>query len=117
MKRRPEYSGTDDIGSYDDIVALAKSLRRPIHTLLALSDEVDPFYAGRESRQLHAEWFAELWDRHEPTHLRALHYRLISRPTKWPDGSPYENTHADWKALGTASLDARYLGLVTGWCN
>ena len=48
------------------------------------------------------------------SHLRRLHYRLISStaPIRKPDGSEYENTENDWKGLVSASLAARYLGLV-----
>jgi hypothetical protein len=38
--------------SYDEIKALAKELRRPITTLLALKDENDPFAVDRGRRLL-----------------------------------------------------------------
>jgi hypothetical protein len=103
--------------NYDSIIALARELRRPVSTLLALSDDNDPFFADRAGRQQSAEWFAELWDRlgfGSGTHLRRVQYILLSqdKPVICPNGSTYENTTDCWKGLVSASRDARYLELV-----
>lgn len=102
---------------YDELKAMAAQLGRPLHSLIALSDDNDPFLCNRPGRRLErAQWFADLWDRLEilnGVHLRRLHYILISTPgITRPDGRLYTNTHDDWKLLGWASQDARYLDLV-----
>jgi hypothetical protein len=49
-------------------------------------------------------------------HLRRLHYAIVSLPEdrrpRRLDGTAYENTEAAWRALGSASVDARALGLI-----
>ena len=96
---------------------LAREISRPIKQLIALAEGNDPFLADRPGRQGNAEWFASLWDQFEfpeGTHLRRIHYRLVSQPAPFrrPDGSPYENTEKDWSLLVNSSRDARYLNLV-----
>ena len=100
---------------YDSLKAMGRSIGRPVKDLLALAPNNDPFYAGVGARRCAAEWFAEIWKQHgEPgSHLRRLHYRLVSTTTLCkPDGRPYNNTEGDWSYLITASLAARYLDLV-----
>jgi hypothetical protein len=101
---------------YDSLKAMAKTIGRPIKDLLALAPINDPFYAGVGARRRDAEWFAAIWTDHGAagSHLRRLHYRLISSaaPIRKPDGSEYQNTEDDRKGLNTASLSARYLGLI-----
>jgi hypothetical protein len=95
---------------------LAKELDRPLSTLAVLAR--DPFTAGAPARKRDAEWFAELWRRFDiqpGAHLRRIHYVLVSQEpgtVLMPDGSPYLNTDSCYNTLNTASLDARYLGLV-----
>jgi hypothetical protein len=105
--------------TYDDIKALAAELGRPASTLYVLSPHCDPFYCG-PVRQALANWFAtEIWplldlDADGGVHIRRVHYLVVSqeeRPAKL-DGTPYENTFADWQVLCSASLAARELGLV-----
>jgi hypothetical protein len=102
--------------SYEDIKRLAKHLKRPVDTLLALAPENDPFYAGRPGRRTKADWFAQIWQHVAlaTAHLRRIHYRLVSLdpPILKPDGMPYENTERDWTLLLDASKAARCLGLV-----
>ena len=103
--------------SYNDIAAMAAELRRPMASLIALSDDNDPWLADRPGRRRDgATWFAELWSRLEipdGVHVRRLHYSLVARANiTLPDGSPYQNTHKCWKFLGSCSADARYLDLV-----
>jgi hypothetical protein len=111
--RAPERNNLLD---YEELKALAKDLGRPVSTLIALASVNDPFYVAPH-RQRDAEWFAEIWNRFElgtGIHVRRIHYRIVSQspPVQMPDGTEYENTTACWKALGDASRDSRYLGLV-----
>ena len=103
---------------YDSIRALAKTIKRPVTKLLALSPRNDPFYAGVGSRGKAAEWFGELWPQYSAigAHLRRIHYRLVSPPEGvrilLPNGREYQNTENDWTFLCWASLAARYLDLI-----
>ena len=100
------------------IVKLARELRRPIATLLALAPVNDPFYAGGMPASLAAaEWFAEHYRAcgfGNGCHLRRVHYWLVSQdpPPVMRDGTRYENTEECWQKLCVASKPARYLGLV-----
>jgi hypothetical protein len=104
--------------NYEALKTLAESLDRPVGTLIALSSQNDPFYAGVANRQANAEWFAELWERldlsHRTQHLRRIHYILVSQTAliQFRDGTLYTNTQECWESLCKASKDARYLGLV-----
>jgi hypothetical protein len=105
------------VWDYARIREEARSSGRTVDDLLAMTDETDPFYAGRASRQRDGAWFADLWQRlaiQDGTHLRFVHYRLVSRDEPWlrPDGQPYLNTEKDWTFLNTAAANARYLGLI-----
>ena len=104
---------------YDSIKALAKSMKRSVTDLLALSPRNDPFYAGVGSREDAAQWFAGIYRDHGGggvPHLRHIHYRLVSPPQGvrilLPNGREYQNTENDWNYLGLASLAARYLDLI-----
>ena len=102
---------------YSAIKVMAKNIGRSVTDLLALAPINDPFYAGVGARREAAEWFAAIWADHGragSTHLRRLHYQLISStaPIRKPDGGQYQNTEGDWKFLNVASLSARYLDFV-----
>ena len=101
---------------YNSLKALANRIGKPVKNLLALSPHNDPFYAGVDARRRDADWFAAIWAEHggPGTHLRRLHYKLISSaaPIIKPSGQPYQNTLDDWQFLGRASLSARYLDLI-----
>jgi hypothetical protein len=103
---------------FDEIKALAKTIKRPVSQLLALAPVNDPFYAGVGHRGEAAEWFAEIWPNYGAVgaHLRRIHYRLVSPPEGvrilLPNGREYQNTEADWRYLCVASLAARYLDLI-----
>src|SRR6516164_4130919 len=100
---------------YDSLKAMGRSIGRPVKDLLALASVNDPFYAGVGARRCAAEWFADIWKHHGGlgSHLRRLHYRLISTTSLCkPDGRNYNNTEGDWSFLIAASLAARYLDLV-----
>jgi hypothetical protein len=102
---------------YAELKALAKELRRPVVTLLALSDNNDPFFADRPARRTMAEWAAELYRRlgiERGIHTRGFHYKLISQaePVSLPSTTVYRNTVNDWHKLKDAARDARYLDLI-----
>jgi hypothetical protein len=106
--------------TYEDVKALATELDRPAVTLIALSPNNDPFYCG-PARQALARWFTdEIWSLLDPgvdrVHIRRLHYLVVTQPPERRpaklDGTPYENTHEDWKTISEASLAARELALV-----
>jgi hypothetical protein len=99
---------------YLAVKSAAKRGRQPPAEWLALSPGNDPFYITN-GRTEAAEWFADLWLEHgfgRGTHLRRIHYVLVSNPVRMPNGAPYENTERCWGVLGDAGRDARYLGLV-----
>jgi hypothetical protein len=100
---------------YDHLKVAANHLRRPVHTLFALSAHNDPFYIT-PARQKAAQWFADLWTRLSLgpiAHIRRVHYRLVSSTAlTLPNGNPFENTEGCWNALCAAGRDARYLGLI-----
>jgi hypothetical protein len=103
---------------YDSLKELARQLKRPATTLIAMTSLNDPFYAGVAARRAQAEWFVELWNTYksrEGMHLRGVHYILISQgkgTVKSRNLMSYENTINCWQALCKASRDARLLGLV-----
>ena len=102
---------------YQDLVALARELRRPLCSLIGLSDDNDPFLTDRPGvRASRAAWFADLWQRLDikrGVHLRRIHYLLVSTPgITLPSGAAYENTIDAWRFLGRSVADARYQGLV-----
>jgi hypothetical protein len=105
------------IVNYERLIEMADELDRPVETLIALSPNNDPFYAGRGHRLRHAAWFAEVWRElgfGPGTHIRHVHYVLISQPEPimGENGKPYQNTDECWKVMIRASRDARYLELV-----
>jgi hypothetical protein len=97
--------------------ALARELDRPLYTLTVTT--YDPFTADTPARKAAAEWFAELWHRYNcrpGSHLRRIHYLLVSQvvgEVLLRNGSPYLNTKDCFQILSLASLDARYLGLIS----
>jgi hypothetical protein len=102
---------------YEGLKVLAKDLGQPLHALVALAKQNDPFCAGMPSRKAQGEWFAGVWARggfRPGIHLRGVHYWLVSQrePVLLPNGRRYENTHESWVALVPAARDARHLGLV-----
>lgn len=103
--------------NFEEIKAMAKELKRPIPSLVALTPRNDPFYVGTPGDIRLGEWFAELWHRFgyvSGVHIRRMHYAIVSQnpPVKMPDGKPYENTEACWKILNDAAKAARYLEYV-----
>jgi hypothetical protein len=102
---------------YDELCRMRTDLGVIAESFLALKEEHDPFYAGLKSHIEDAKWFKEMWDMcgyASGMHLRRMHYQLVSQEPKikMRNGKTYENTDACWKALGIASLAARYLEYV-----
>jgi hypothetical protein len=104
---------------YASLKTLAKSMKRSVKHLLALSHDNDPFYAGVGRRGEAAQWFADMYRDYgggRVPHLRRIHYRLVSPPEGvrilLPNGRQYQNTENDWNYLCWASLASRYLDLI-----
>lgn len=99
---------------YHQIKKLAKEQAGVlVADLLALSPKNDPFYTGRPSEIIWAEWFRDNYmGEPQGVHLRRLHYKWMSAGVLKPDGEAYQNTDRDWDALNSASKWARYLDLV-----
>lgn len=103
--------------NYDLIKALAKGMKVPTTSLLALAPQNDPFYVGTERDKTLARWFLTLWQTFgysSGVHIRRMHYQIVSQdpPVKLPNGLPYENTDRCWDELNHAAKAARYLGYV-----
>jgi hypothetical protein len=52
-----------------------------MQSLLALSEDNDPFFCGRAAAVADADWFRDIWQRFgfgQGVHLRRIHYRLVS---------------------------------------
>jgi hypothetical protein len=103
--------------NYERLKELAEQLDRPLHSMRAMNATTDPFWILPYRQEL-AKWFAALWTEFgfdkSTTHLRRIHYFLISQeePVICPNGEPYENTVKLFQTLCEAARDARYLGLV-----
>src|SRR5215218_6081099 len=99
--------------SVQQAVREERGRKPPIKDLIVLAPNNDPFYAGTETQQAMAEWFADIFGQTTGTHLRRIHYRLVSRgDVVRADGRLYENDANSWAYLNNASRYARYLGLV-----
>jgi hypothetical protein len=93
--------------SYESIKQLAVESGQPMSSLLALSEDNDPFYCGRASAVADAQWFLDIWRRFgfgKGVHLRRIHYRLVSEGNVMlRDGTtPYANTEKCWDRLNIA---------------
>jgi hypothetical protein len=101
-----------------ELEELAKAEGRSMGSLVALSPQNDPYYAGMASRRQAAEWFANVYSTllgsRRGLHTRRIHYVLVSQdpPIMDDTGKPYENTEQCWARLVCATRDARYLGLI-----
>lgn len=77
---------------------------------------VDPFDVSEHPTPAQiawAEWFKNIVTKLQiqgKYHIRRIHYKIIGMPK--PDGTPYQNTPADWTGIIRASDYARYIGLV-----
>ena len=100
---------------YESIKELAKEDGKSVRDLLALSPNNDPFYVGSKGQMEKAKWFANVYKQMgspEECHIRRVHYWLVSKALKKPDGSVYENTEEDWGFLTMCAKYARYAGFV-----
>jgi hypothetical protein len=95
------------------VVRLERGRKPPIKDLIVLSPQKDPFYAGTQTQQAMAEWFADVFGQTTGAHLRRIHYRLVARgDVGRADSVLYENDKNSWAYLNNASRFARYLGLA-----
>jgi hypothetical protein len=97
---------SDNVCGYEGIKALADKTGLRVPDLLALDPKNDPFYCGSAGQRVWADWFVSLWEEHAfppGTHLRRIHYKLLSLQCLLPDGSPYLNTLTCWGSLENAS--------------
>ena len=98
-----------------------KELGLQTNDLIAMSAVTDPFYMT-QGKILKAQWAREITEtvllpylrtNHlSNTHLRDLHYILLSRTTYLQDGSIYENTAKCWGELIQSFSIARYLEYI-----
>ena len=85
--------------NYETIKELAKDEGKSVRDLLALSPNNDPFYVGSAGQMEKAKWFANVYKQMgspRECHIRRVHYWVVSKALKKPDGSVYENTEEDW---------------------
>jgi hypothetical protein len=87
----------------------------PLSALTVLAKQNDPFRFDTPAGHRDGEWLAitaeALGLGRRTIHLRGLHYMIIGQ-TK-PGGSPYTNTHRDWRWLQSkAAAAARWLGYL-----
>jgi hypothetical protein len=97
---------------HEEIKRLAREIGADVADVIALSDDNDPNYIGTPGHWEKARWFAALWEARGfrgrgGVHLRRFHYQILGAPKH--DGTRYENTHADWQYLLSASRYARIL--------
>lgn len=107
---------------YEYLRRLAKETGKQRDELIALAPQNDPFYSGKKSDRIQAEWFAKLWNAAPfvayrggaPAHTRKLHYWLVGQDPLilMPNGMPYQNTKECQDFLSLPSQHARYLGLI-----
>src|SRR5215208_569220 len=88
--------------------------RKPtVADLIVLASQHDPFNSGTDGDVANAKWFAEVFGSSTGTHLRRIHYRLVSRgDVMRADGKLYENNEDSWEYLQWASKHARDQGRV-----
>lgn len=122
LRRRAMNDALDMLcPDYLALKTAAKVLGCRVCDLLAMSEDTDPFFAGRPARLRAAEWFAAQWRKFswgENLHVRRAHYVLCSVTPQVllpGGGEPYLNTTECWKFLCSASMGARAHGLVGGF--
>ncbi len=107
---------TDAIGSTPHawLGYLAGDLGSTRGSLLVLSRANDPWNTGTPSDLRDAEWLAAAWADHVTTtsHLRRLHYRLMTEERITPKGSAYLNDDRHWKWVQLVARKARDLGVI-----
>jgi hypothetical protein len=102
---------------YEWLSALASRFGVAKPELLVLDASNDPYNSGSPNDVKLAGWFTSLYEAlgSPRVHLRDLHYLVVVRLLRWPDGRIYEGTAKDWRELLKASKKARDLGLVSPW--
>jgi hypothetical protein len=109
------------VNGYGILRSVLEEARIELHCTLAeltvLSVQVDPYRHDTPAGHQNGEWVAEQLARfvkssHRP-HWRGVHYVLVTKAPRKPDGSIYRNTNADWEWLvDVAGKAARWLGYV-----
>jgi hypothetical protein len=101
-----------------DLIELARTRRRRLATLYTLGHVNDPWMADVGYRSEAAHWIADIFEHFEirsRTHVRQVHYRLVSQetPILRVNGEEYVNSGDCFNHLCDAIRDARYLGLIS----
>jgi hypothetical protein len=96
--------------NYASIKQLAKQIKRPVTSLIALASANDPFYQNAPRQRTLAEWFARIyddqhWERFR-NHIRRCHYQIVSLDIWLPNGKRYLNSFECWRTLLQASKSA-----------
>jgi len=116
MAKRYSNSGLGDV-----LRALKEETGLSLNELSVLAPLNDPFRLDTPANHKLGEWFAEKLkaagylsgDDSRVIHLRGLHYILVTKKARRPDGLPYKNDEANWIWLvNRASKAARWLGYV-----
>jgi hypothetical protein len=85
--------------------------------LTVLSAQVDPYRLDTASGHRDGEWLAKLFDRHigkkKRIHWRGVHYVLVTKGPRKPNGDVYLNDDDNWTWLvGVAGKAARWLSYI-----
>jgi hypothetical protein len=92
-------------------------MRCALGELTVPSAQVDPYRLDTPAGHRNGEWVAEQLARFVKSgrriHWRGVHYVLVTKAPRKPDGGVYRNTDADWVWLvDVAGKAARWLGYV-----
>lgn len=98
----------------EQIREAARELGFRMDQLAALHRQHDPFHTGGAADERDTTWFMDVWRRFVglKTHLRRLHYKVLSSRLPSATGEPYENTERHADMLYRTGSKARDLDLV-----
>src|SRR5262245_39197192 len=71
-----------------------------------LSPQTDPFRLDTDRNNINGIWLRDAIESLSVTgqiHNRGLHYAILSKQIRKPDGTPYTNTARDWTWLESVS--------------
>ena len=84
--------------------------------LTVLSDAVDPYRQDKPRNHAEGAWFAEqlflTFGDDKKTRIRGMHYAIMVRGIKKPNGEIYSNTPENWEWLMQIAKAARWSGQV-----
>jgi len=94
------------------------AIRCSLGDLTVLSPAVDPYRLDTPAGHRNGEWVAKQLARlikaSKPIHWRGLHYVIVTKSVRKPDGEIYRNTDSDWEWLAdVAGKAARWLGYIS----